>query len=441
MSALAQFLRWQGLDISGSDRMLNSEDTLQIKRGLIDIGCHLFEQNGSGINKKTDAVCISTAIENTNPDIEAARKFDIPIFHRSDILASIISTRKTVAVAGTSGKSTVTAMVYEFLSASGKDPSLISGASLKRLEKQGLIGNAFYGSSDILVVEADESDGTLVKYHPFLSLILNISKDHKNESEVLELFDILCRQSDCTVINADDKKLNSLLTTCTFGISNTANWKPDSFELKARSVEMDHKGVRYKLPLPGLHNLSNCAAALSVCEHFECNPVILSEAVASYQGVTRRFSVTNTMQGIYVVDDFAHNPEKIKAAIRAARGLSNNLAVIYQPHGFAPTRFLKNEYIEVFKNELKSGDTLFLLPIYYAGGSANKDISSKDLIDALKEVVFEKYSPDHREDILDKLKNMVKPGNCVLLMGARDPSLSSFAIKITDIFGGVSDMS
>jgi UDP-N-acetylmuramate--alanine ligase len=147
MSAIAQYLRWQGLNISGSDRLLNSEDTSAVKSGLLDIGCQLFEQDGSGIQKNTDALCVSTAIESSNPDIAKALKEGIPVFHRSDLLAAIISTRKTVAIAGTSGKSTVTAMVFEFLFSSGKSPSLISGANLKRLEKQGLIGNAFRGSS------------------------------------------------------------------------------------------------------------------------------------------------------------------------------------------------------------------------------------------------------------------------------------------------------
>ncbi len=437
MSAIAQYLRWQGLNISGSDRLLDSEDTSTIKSRLLDIGCHLFEQDGSGIQKTTDAICVSTAIENSNPDIARAHKEAIPILHRSDLLAAIISTKKAIAIAGTSGKSTVTAMIFEFLFASGKSPSLISGASLIRLEKQGLIGNAFNGSSDLLVVEADESDGTLIKYHPYMSIILNVSKDHKNEADILDLFDKLTRQSDYSLVNADDKRLHSLNSSTSFGLTNKANWHPDTYKLKSYSSMMIRHGIQYQLPLPGLHNLSNCAAALCACEELGCDPGTLSEAVSTYQGVARRFTVYQTMQGVHVVDDFAHNPEKIKAAIKAARGISNHLTVIYQPHGFTPTRFLKNEYIDVFRNELQANDLLLLLPIYYAGGSANKDISSKEIIDELGTVAFEKHAPQSRDDIFDMLKNKVKPGECVLLMGARDPSLSSFARKITDLYGGI----
>ena len=163
MSALAQYLRFQGISVTGSDRFHASEDTAFIRRSLEALGCAIVPQDGSGINANTDVVCVSTAIEESNPDIAAARSHGLAIIHRSDLLAAIISEKKTIAVAGTSGKSTVTAMIFEFLTACGKSPSLISGAGLRRLEKQGLIGNAWSGASDLLVVEADESDGTLVK--------------------------------------------------------------------------------------------------------------------------------------------------------------------------------------------------------------------------------------------------------------------------------------
>lgn len=436
MSAIAQFLRWQGLEVSGSDRLLESIDTAAIKKGLLDIGCRLYEQDGSGIQKTTDALCVSTAIEESNPEIAAAINSGIPIFHRSDILAAIIKTRKTIAVAGTSGKSTVTAMIFEFLSATGKSPSLISGANLRRLEKEGLIGNAFYGSSDLLVIEADESDGTLVKYHPHISLILNISKDHKSEEDVLKMFDQITRQSDCSIINADDPGLRSLQATRTFAITNQGDWSPQSIELNSFSAHMSRNGITFKLPLPGKHNLANCAAALCACEYIGCDPQPLSDAVTTYQGVARRFTVYKTVKGVHVIDDFAHNPEKIKAAINAARGLSQHLAIIYQPHGFGPTRFLKNEYIDVFRSELKPGDSLFLLPIYYAGGTASKDISSKDIIDALDNVTYERHAVQNRDDILTHLMQVASPQKSVLLMGARDPSLASFGRSIANLFGG-----
>jgi UDP-N-acetylmuramate--alanine ligase len=435
MSALAQYLRWQGLKVSGSDRLLSSEDTQNVHNKLSEMDCALFDQDGSGITHDTDIICISTAIEESNPDIAAARKLSIPILHRSDILAAIVSSKKTIAIAGTSGKSTVTAMVFELLTACGKAPSLISGANLRRLEKCGLIGNAFHGKSEYLVIEADESDGTLVKYHPFISVLLNVSKDHKTIPEIIELFRELSAHSSTTIINADDPYLKQISSENTFGLLEQATWYPDTYKLETISGVLNHNGIEFRLPLPGYHNLSNLCASLATCEFLGCDKVQLSEAVAAYQGVARRFTILTSNEHIHVVDDFAHNPEKIKAAVSAARNLSSRIIAVYQPHGFGPTRFLKEEYLNTFRMIFTPKDSLYLLPIYYAGGTAQKDISSQILISELGDVAFQTFAPQSREDLISLLDSDVSKGDCVLLMGARDPSLSPFAQKIADRFG------
>jgi UDP-N-acetylmuramate--alanine ligase len=434
MSAIAQYLRWQGLYISGSDRLNDSTDTVSIRNNLEKIGCEIFPQDGSGVSEKTDAVCVSTAIEEGNADIIAARSRNIPVFHRSDLLAAIIKGKNAIAVAGTSGKSTVTAMIFEFLTQCGKNPSLISGAALRRLESEGLIGNAFYGKSDLLVIEADESDGTLVKYTPFISVFLNVSKDHKTIPEVISLFKQLSENSGWTAVNADDPNLKDFEASVKFGKGDDASYRPEQIILQNRSINIIKDNLTFELPLPGAHNAQNCLAALCVCEYLGCNQNILCEAVKNYKGVARRFSINNTEKGVFIVDDFAHNPEKIKAAIIAARGLSDRLFVIYQPHGFGPTRFLKEEYATTFRTVLSSSDTLFLLPIYYAGGTAVKDISSYDIIDLIGEVPFKAIAPENRDEILLLIKDLAKSGDCVLLMGARDPSLPAFVKKLVDQF-------
>lgn len=430
MSAIAQYLRWDGLTISGSDRLLTSEDTVVIRDILKSMGCKLFNQDGTGINEAIDAICISSAIEDTNPEIVAAKKFNIPVFHRSDVLAAIVSSKKTIAVAGTSGKSTVTAMIFEFLSYCDKTPSLISGAALKRLESTGLIGNAFHGSSDLLVIEADESDGTLTKYHPYISVILNVSKDHKPIPELMELFRTLIENTSLPIVNNDDPLLRTLNTNETFGILSDARWKADKYILDKLSGTLVMNETHYTLNLPGIHNLSNLAAALTVCKLTGCDELKLTKAVQTYEGVARRFTIHKTSSDVYIVDDFAHNPEKIKAAVNAARNLSPQLIAIYQPHGFGPTRFLKDDYVDTFKSIFKKGDALFLLPIYYAGGTAQKDISSQMLIDAMGEIEFSALAPSNREELLVLLNPMLKKGSCVLSMGARDPSLANFALSI-----------
>ncbi len=436
MSALAQYLRFQGIMVSGSDRFHASEDTASIRQSLEGLGCAIVQQDGSGVDADTDVVCVSTAIEDSNPDIAAARSRGIPIIHRSDLLAAIIATKKTIAVAGTSGKSTVTAMIFEFLSACGKSPSLISGAGLRRLEKQGLIGNAYNGGSDLLVVEADESDGTLIKYRPEAAVILNVSKDHKSTDELIKLFEALTLQSSWTASNADDPLLLTLPATVRFGRNGSSSWQPDRVHLLPTSVKLYRGDTEYHLPLPGGHNLENLCAALCVCEQYGCEATALADAVRNYEGVARRFSVTGTAQMVHVVDDFAHNPAKIAAVVRAARGLSERIIAVYQPHGFGPTRFLKDEYIATFRTSFREQDSLYLLPIYYAGGTAQKDISSEDIISGLGPVAFKAHAVKDRDELLARLKADAKPEDCVLVMGARDPSLPTLVKKVVELFGG-----
>jgi UDP-N-acetylmuramate--alanine ligase len=440
MSALAQYLRWQGVTVSGSDRFGESPDTEALRSGLDDAGCLLFKQDGSGVTASTDCLCVSTAIEETNPDIAAARAHGIPVVHRSDVLAAIMATKRSIAVAGTSGKSTVTAMIFEFLTSCEKAPSLLSGAALRRLEAEGIVGNAFSGTSDLLVVEADESDGTIVKYRPAASVILNISKDHKGIDETEKMFASLAAQSAWTATNADDRGLDRIAASARFSArsstSGPATWRPDHAEFGAADSALRRGGVEFRLPLPGEHNAENLAAALCVCEYFGCDPHALAAAVAGYQGVARRFSITATNGKITVVDDFAHNPAKIAAAVSAARGIAPRILAVYQPHGFGPTRFLKNDYIETFKKIFSSGDSLFLLPIYYAGGTAVKDISSDDIVKGLGALQFRAATPNNRDELLSLLSKSAKPGDCVLVMGARDPSLPGLVRKIVEMFGG-----
>ena len=436
MSALAQYLRFQGIAVSGSDRLLASENTASMRQSLEGLGCAIVSQDGSGVNEDADVFCISTAIEESNPDIAAARACGVPIIHRSDLLAAIIASKKTIAVAGTSGKSTVTAMVFEFLTSCGKSPSLISGAPLRRLEKQGLIGNAWSGGSDLLIVEADESDGTLVKYSPEAAVILNISKDHKGIDEIGGFFEKLVSRSSWAALNADDPILATQPATVRFGRDGSAFWRSDREELLPTSVKLFRKGIEYHLPLPGSHNLENLRGALCVCEHFGCQGSVLADAVRTFEGVARRFAVTRTVQNVHVVDDFAHNPVKIAAAVSAARGISERIIAVYQPHGFGPTRFLRDEYVATFRSVFRQHDSLYLLPIYYAGGTANKDISSMDIITGLGPVSFNAQVVRDRGELLTRLQTDVRSGDCILVMGARDPSLPALVRKIVEVWGG-----
>jgi UDP-N-acetylmuramate--alanine ligase len=428
MSAIAQYCTWDGLAVTGSDRLLGSPDVKDLQEKLSSAGCVLFPQDGSGLEAGAGGLVVSTAIEETNPDIAAARKLGLPVFHRSDVLAAIVATKKTIAVAGTSGKSTVAAMIWEFLSGCVKNPSLITGAGLVRLEEQGLVGNAYKGSSDILVIEADESDGTCVKYRPYLTVFLNVSKDHKPVEETIELFKTLAAQSTIVVANADDRRLDVLQPTRTFGAAGA--YAPDSVQSVTPKVSLIRENITYSMPFPGQHNLSNLLAALSVCDILGCSDAGLVKAAAGFKGVKRRFAVTTLPCGIRVIDDYAHNPEKIRAAILTAHDFGARVLAVFQPHGYGPTRFLKDDLASMFAETLTTDDMLFLLPIYYAGGTAQKDVSSDQIALLVNDLGKTARAPHTREELVFLLKQTAASNDAILVMGARDPSLSGLVENI-----------
>jgi UDP-N-acetylmuramate--alanine ligase len=429
MSAIAQYLRWRGFSISGSDRLSDAADVQRTRECLADIGCRLCAQDGSGIGPSTDGVVISTAIENSNPDIARAAECGVPVFHRSEVLAAIVDTRRTIAVAGTSGKSTVTAMIFDFLAQCGKDPSVITGAGLTSLIDKGYVGNAWAGASDLLVIEADESDGSLVRYHPFVTVFLNISKDHKPVDEVIGMFGTLAAQAQHVMRNADDPGLSSLRAERTFGLENGADCGIDNADYQPLLSRMSWRGHAVTLNLPGRYNVANMLAAFCVCDFLGCDPGTLARAAGQYRGISRRFSMRTSPNGVVVVDDYAHNPEKIRAAVSAAQAIAGRVFAIFQPHGFGPTKFMKDELIECFRQVMRAGDALFLLPIYYAGGTAAQDISSADLAKPLTGEITV-HAPATRPAMIGMLRSHAKAGDCVLLMGARDPSLAGLAEEI-----------
>ena len=434
MSAIAQYLAWSGQAITGSDRIAFTDEMKACKEKLERCGCRIFPQDGSGLTGATEALVISTAIENDNAEITAAQKCGIPILHRSDLLAAIVASHRTLAVCGTSGKSTVVAMIFEILRACGKNPSLLTGANLIRLDQEGLLGNAFKGDSGLLVIEADESDGTLVKYRPGQAVFLNLSKDHHPVAVTLELFQRLSSQTPFVLKNADDPELNPLNASQTFGLSNRADCRPEAIKAVTPFIRFTLNGTDLEAPLAGRHNLSNTLAALCACANQGCHLEEMVEPLREFRGVMRRFSVSRTPMGITVIDDYAHNPEKIKAALLTARDFGARVFAVFQPHGFGPTRFLKEELVDAFAQFIRETDEISFLPIYYPGGTVKKDISSEDLSERVAKRGVRSQAPLNRTELIVALKQRVKPGDVVILMGARDPALSLLAQEIKNGF-------
>ncbi|MDR1812575.1 MAG: Mur ligase domain-containing protein [Candidatus Fibromonas sp.] len=444
MSALAQFLAGKGVRASGSDRRFANSEGEKIKKQLQEAGVKCFLQDGSGINENLSAVVVSTAIEAGNPDTEAAQKLNIPVMHRSELLAKITLENQTIAVSGTSGKSTVTGLIWHILNECKKEPSLLSGAGLGILEEQGKIGNAVAGNG-WLVAEADESDGTLVRYSPKIGVVLNIDKDHKEISELENLFGEFAgnvrKAGGILIVNGSHPLAAKLADSKTmlFGWGENCTVKGSGYAAKGIASEFkvfcNGKSADFHLPLPGKHNAENALAAVAACISTGVSLKECAAALKSWKGIHRRSQIYECKSGIILVDDYAHNPAKIAASIRSCQDFAKGRVFAwFQPHGFGPTKFLKDDLTREISQVLRPGDEMWFSSIYYAGGTADRSFDSDILSNALREKGCNaNFIPD-REECLKKIAGMAKPGDVVLLMGARDPSLAEFAKGVFAIF-------
>ncbi len=451
MSAIAQYLKMQGKAVSGSDRSFNfSEADGDTYRKLASQGIALFPQDGSGIGANCSSVIVSTAIEASNPEIIKAHEIGLPILHRSDVLAYLSSQKKTIAVSGTSGKSTVTAMIFQILHSAGLKPSIISGAALNSLRSELSLGNAHYAEGEFLVIEADESDGSLIKYHPEIAVILNIDKDHKEISELLPLFSTFLSQvKNDVVFNREDLNCQLLSNELSHAHYNPSvknsepkpniHWfseeecsfgKVHDYQSQAWSQIFRLQDTQFQLFVPGRHNQANAMSALSTAFALGLKLDDCVDGLRSYSGIERRHVKIGEKNGITVIDDFAHNPAKIQASIRSTLPWCKRLIAIFHPHGFAPMKLLRKEIVEAFLETLRPQDEVYLPEIYYAGGTADKSISSRNLVDELQAKGVKAHYFADKSSLLNSLLKTVQEGDWVLSMGARDPSLAKFAEEI-----------
>ena len=428
MSALAQFQAMLGGRVSGSDRGFDRAERPEARAQLAALGIAILPQDGSGAGGDCAAVVVSTAVEDKVADFAEAQRRGLPIVHRSELLAHWVGAYRSVAVAGTSGKSTVVAMTFEMLRGAGRQPSVITGGDLVALHREGLWGNAWAGRSDLLVVEADESDGSLIRYRPAVGMALNLSRDHKTESEVAVMFATLRSRTREVFVCGDDPGLGALRDgALVFGLSDRANVRGRDVTLEAQGSRFTVDGVPFMLPVPGAHNVENALGAIAACRALDVPLSDMAAPLAAFQGVGRRFQSLGTAHGVEVVDDFAHNPAKIAAALATARLRGRRVLAVYQPHGYGPTRFLREDFVETFATQLAPEDRLWLLEIFYAGGTALRDFSAADLVrDVAARGHAAEFAPS-REWLVGRLAEVARPGDLVLVMGARDPSLTTLA--------------
>lgn len=434
MSAIAQYLRGIGKEVSGSDRFFKEGEFNDTRAKLEAEGIRCFVQNGDGITADTELVVVSTAIEESVPEVQQTRQLNIPILKRSEVLALIAKSKKTIAVGGTSGKSTTSAMLFDILTFAGMQPNIISGAGLVSIIRQGKIGNAAVGKGEWLVIEADESDGSIVQYHPAIGLLLNVDKDHQELDELMQLFGVFKKNSGRFVVNRSNPfslqlssgKENDFATTSSTG----AKWEASDFQQDGFSIRFDISGTVFSINAPGRHSMENATAAVAVANSIGVELDTCAAALKNYEGIYRRHQLLGKKNGVWVIDDYAHNPVKCARSIEACQPMAEKVVAWFQPHGYGPTRFLRADFVKEIASALRPKDEIWMSEIFYAGGTAVKDISANDLVNDIKALGKNAFFVENRNDFVESVRPHLTENSVLLLMGARDPSLEQFGKEV-----------
>lgn len=386
MSALATALLRLGDEVTGADRDLATPNI-----GFLEsLGVRCFPDDGSGIDAATDEVVVSTAIEDSNPGLARAKELGIPVTHRAKALARALAPYRLVAVVGTCGKSTVTAMLGHVLAECGLDPVCVNGANVPGWE-----GAFRFGRGRCAVAEVDESDRSLVAFRPYAAVVTNASADHYSKEEMDAVFDAFVKDAPGPVI--DGRRADFGLVECS---------------------------------LPGRHNRQNAALALAMAKALGCDEAKARAALMSFRGVERRLQ-RHTPPGLLpaVYDDYAHNPEKLRAMwTTLAEAHPDGICVVWRPHGYAPLRKMADALAAMFNETVRPCDRLLLLPVYDAGGTTDRSINS----DAL----FAKLAPGRAEMVpdLDAAYEWMSARRgefaAFATCGARDPGLPALADRL-----------
>lgn len=437
MSAIAQYLQGIGKNVSGSDRYFTAGTVNETREKLEAEGIQCFLQDGSGINEQTDLVVVSTAIEDTVFEVQKARELNIPILKRSQVLALISESKKTIAVGGTSGKSTTSAMIFDILQFAGLEPSIISGAGLTSIIREGKIGNAKVGKGEWLVIEADESDGSIVQYHPEIGLLLNIDKDHQEIDELMQIFSTFRNNTKDIFISNRSNKLAAQISSDIkndFSINENSEtgYMGNGFSQNGFKIHFSVNNVPVVMNTVGRHNMENALASIAVVNRIGVSIETAAQALEKYEGIYRRHQVIGEKNGVILIDDYAHNPAKCAASIAACQPVAPKVIAWFQPHGYKPTRFLRDDFVKEIAAVLRPEDEIWMSEIFYAGGSAVKDISANDLIQDLKALGKNAYFVEHRSDFVENARPHFSGNDVLLLMGARDPSLEFYAAEVLE---------
>lgn len=420
MSAIAQALLDSGCRVTGSDRLLDQGRLTPVLATLRGQGVELYPQDGSGVSGETARLVVSTAIEGDNPDVVAAGRFGVGLVHRAAELARLVSGRQLVVVTGTSGKSSVTAMLGFLLEGAGLDPVVINGAAVAGWDRGGSrIGSVRWGGGKWAVVEADESDRSLMEFEPEHVIVTNASADHFGLDETLELFERFRKRADGVVIDgvAEGERV------------------PEGVKLEGWGGSFVVEGVEYRVAMPGMHNVLNAWQAVRMAVGLGVEPGVLQRVLAEFRGVERRLQRVGWCGGAAVVDEYAHNPDKLAAAWQTlAAAFPAGVCGVWRPHGYGPLRKMMDDLVEAFSRVCREQDTLLMLPVYDVGGTADRSVNSDVLTSHLKGRNVRVVGVADLTEAEVIMRQHAEAGiGVVVTLGARDPGLPELARRLAGL--------
>ena len=440
MLPLAMIVRGRGHQVKGSDRSLDQGRLAAKFDDLRRQGIQLYNQDGSGITDPDQIVVASAAVEDHVPDMVKTRALGAHRLGRPELLAQLFNAAEVrIAVGGTSGKSTVTGMIGWILHAVGRDPTVMNGAVMKNfVAPDQPFASALVGRGSDFISEVDESDGSIALYEPDIAVLNNITLDHKSLDELRYLFRDFAAKARTVVLNVDDDETRLLaaalppdrLRTCSL-TDETADYHGSEIVEAPFAISFRANGIPVRLQVPGRHNVENALAALAAAETAGVPLAEAAGALAGFIGLRRRFELVGEAGGIKVIDDFGHNPDKIAATLRTLHAFPGRLLVFFQPHGYGPLRTMGAELTDTFARELGPDDVLLMPdPVYY-GGTTDKSVGSGAIAAAIvargRNAEHLEDAPPERERSTARLLALARPGDRIVIMGARDDTLTLFA--------------
>lgn len=453
MLPLAMIVKAAGARVAGSDRALDQERLADKFQWLQDRGIKLFHQDGSGLVDGNQILIASAAIEDSVPDVARAIALGCKRMTRAELLAEHFNAApRSIAVGGTSGKSTVTGMIGWILTEAGCDPTIMNGAVMKNfVNDDAPFASSRVGVGELMVSEVDESDGSIALFDPEIAVLNNVSLDHKSLEELRILFGDFIAKARYAVWNNDDEESLALVASCgpenarSFGFSEGADYR--AFDVEAKSLgssfTMRTGGKDYPvvLQVPGRHNIANALAAIAASCAIGVPVDRAIAAIETFVGLARRFDIVGTANDITVIDDFGHNPDKIAATLATLKAFPGRVIAFFQPHGFGPIKKMGAELAGVFSENLDGDDRVILCDPVYFGGTVDRTLGSESIVDAIIAAGGTAEYFAERQDCGDNMVGIAKPGDRIVIMGARDDTLHGFAQSIlTAIANGQSKL-